>query len=86
MKKELKLECLDYYAMFIASRWFETIEDHINLELSSPKWKGNLSRFYYNPISIKSEFERELFSNLQTLHLYEFDDNEFHNDERIKKI
>ena len=71
--------------MFIASRWFETIEDYINLELSTPKWKGNLLRFYYNPIQINKEFERELFPKLETLYLYEYNDNEYKEDKRIKK-
>ena len=83
--KILKLGCLNYYSMFIASRWFETIEDYINLELSTPKWKGNLLRFYYNPISLNNEFERELFPKLETLYLYEYNDNEYKEDKRIKK-
>ena len=77
---------MDYYSMFIATRFFETIEDYINLELSHPKWKGNLLRFYYNPISLTNEFERNLFPKLQTLHIYDDKDPLFENDNKIKAM
>ena len=77
---------MDYYSMFIATRFFESIQDYINLELSHPKWKGNLLRFYYNPIRLTNEFERNLFSNIQTLHIYDDKDSLFENDKNIKFI
>ena len=76
---------IDHYSIFIASRWFKSIEDLINLELSCPKFLGNMKKYFYNPIPLKNELERNLFPNLQTLYLYNKEDNKFLNDDKIKK-
>ena len=52
----------------IASRWFENIEDFINLELGCPKFRMNMEKFHYNPIPINRS-TRHLFPNLETLYL-----------------
>ena len=65
--------------MFIASRHFETIDDFINLELSTSKYQGNMTKFHYNPISL-TPITREFFDHLQTLYWYTKDDNQFKED------
>ena len=64
---------LDLYTIFISSRWFESIEDFINLELTIPRMNGNMTKFHYNPISITKK-TREFFPYLQTLYLYDKSD------------
>jgi hypothetical protein len=38
---------LDYYTIFISSRYFKSIEDFINLELSTKKFNGNMTKFFF---------------------------------------
>ena len=75
---------LDHCTRFIASFYLETIEDHINLEICSPQCSGHFLRYYFNPLSLKNEKEREFFPNLQTYWRYKLDDPYFENDEKIK--
>ena len=60
---------LDLYCIFISSRYFEDINDYINLELSHPRFQGNLTKFFYNPISLTPQ-TFHFFPMLRTLHLY----------------
>ena len=83
IKRIFNVSTLDNYTTFIASRWFETIEDFINLELSTSKYQGNMTKFHYNPIPLTVK-TREFFDHLQTLYLYSDKDELFENDERIK--
>ncbi len=64
---------LDNYCLFIASRYFETLEDHINLTNVSKRCRGNMEKFHYNPISV-NERTVKFFPNVETLHLYNKDD------------
>ena len=82
IKRIFNIATLDNYTTFIASRHFESIDDFINLELSSSKWNGNMTKFFYNPISLTST-TREFFTHLQTLFIYSKEDNQFEEDKRI---
>lgn len=74
---------LNLYSVFIASRWFTSIDDYINLEMSSPRFYGNMEKFHYNPIPLNTK-TREFFSHLKTLYIYNRDkDEKFENDKRI---
>lgn len=73
---------LHNYAIFIASRWFKTIDDFINLETSSPRFLGNLEKYFYNPIPLNIK-TKALFPNLRTLYLYNPNDDKFEDDENI---
>ena len=64
-----KLYKLTTLAVNIASCYFETIQDFINLELGCPSYCLNLEKFYYNPISLNSK-TIELFKNIETFHIY----------------
>ena len=72
-KEELKLYKLDNYTIFLAAKYFETIEDFINLEMAVKRFRGTLEKFHYNPISLKSK-TLKFFPNVETLHLYETSD------------
>ena len=75
---------LTNYALFITSRWFETIEDYANVERGCKRFLGNTSKFFYNPIPL-TEQTREFFPNLQTLFIYNKEDNLFEEDKRIQR-
>ena len=75
---------LDLYCIFIASRHFETIEDHINLIKTTKRFQFNITKFHYNPISL-TKTTRKFFTHLQTLYLYNEEDDIFENDEQIIK-
>ena len=72
------------YHLMIASKYFETIDDFINLELATPKARGNMEKFHFNPIALDS-WSRQFFTSLETLHLYSEDDETFDEDEEIIK-
>lgn len=59
----------DSHSIMIVSKYFETIQDFINLEKCSKKYQGNMERFQYNPIPLTSE-ESKLFPNIKTYHIY----------------
>ena len=60
---------LDCQTIMIASRFFNSIDDFINLELCSKRFRLNTERFFYNPISL-TQSTIGLFPNIQTLHIY----------------
>ena len=72
------------YCLFLASQYYETIDDFTNLEISTTRAMNNLSKFHYNPIALTQQ-TLPLFSNLQTLYLYSENDNQFTEDEKIKQ-
>ena len=61
---------------------FESIDDHVNLLLSSSKFDKNMEKFLYNPVSI-NETTRSFFPNIQTLYIYSPSDLLFENDPKI---
>ena len=74
---------LDLYTAFIASRWFCTIDDFINLELCSSRFLGNMEKFHYNPIPLTKR-TRQFFTHLKTLYVYDKSTDElFLEDEKI---
>ena len=68
----------DNYCIFIASRHFETLQDHINLAMTTKRFRFTMERYYYNPIPITSKTAK-FFPNIETQHIYSKDD------EKIKK-
>ena len=72
-RTEMKLCQLDNYCIFIASKYLETIDDHINLIKVAKKLQYNMEKFHFNPISL-DETNAELFPNVETLHLYTKED------------
>ena len=84
IKRILNISTLDNYTTFISSRHFQSINDFINLELSTSKYNGNMTKFFYNPIPLTSE-TRKFFSHIQTLFVYSREDNQFENDTKIIK-
>ncbi|ELP94506.1 hypothetical protein EIN_209050 [Entamoeba invadens IP1] len=67
---------LDGYHIMIVSQYFSTIDDFINLELVCKKFRGNMAKFHYNPIPL-SLVTIEYFPNIETLHLWSNEDEEF---------
>ena len=65
---EKKLYELDNnYCLFLASKYFESIEDYKHLELSTTRALNNINKFHYNPIPLTEE-TRRYFDHLQTLY------------------
>ena len=84
IKKLFNISTMNQYSMFIASRYFDSIDDHINLILATTKFNENLSKFYYNPFPL-TETTRTFFPYLQTLYIYSEFDNLFDLDPYIMK-
>jgi len=74
--------CLDMYTLFIASRYFDSIEDHVNFVMSSRRLRSNMEMFFYNPVSL-NKTTREFFPNLKTLYIYSDKDETFDSDDKI---
>ena len=72
-RKKLKLVQLDNYCLFIASRYLETVEDHINLVFVSKRLEKNMEKFHYNPTSVNQK-TMTFFPNIETLHTYNRND------------
>ncbi|MBP3390154.1 MAG: hypothetical protein J6L58_00490, partial [Clostridia bacterium] len=63
-------------------KYFDSIDDHINLTYVCKRLKLNMTKFHFNPLPL-NEKTREYFPNLQTLYHYTKDDNLFEDDKRI---
>ena len=72
MKTTLQIEkpgqCHNY-SIFIASKYFDTLEDFFNLERAVKRFRGTLEKFHYNPISLTRK-TMHFFPNVETLYLY----------------
>ena len=72
-RSQMKLTQLDNYCLFIASRYFNTLEDHQNFTFVCKRLKRNMEKFHYNPISVNQK-SLQLFPYIQTLHCYTKED------------
>ena len=69
----------------VVSKYFNTIDDFINMELGIPKTKGNMEKFHFNPIAL-DEWSRKFFTSLETLHLCSEEDEKFESETFFKKV
>ena len=69
----------------IVSKYFESIDDFINLELGIPKARCNMEKFHFNPIAL-DQWSRQFFTSLETLHVYTKEDNTFPEETFYQKI
>ena len=60
-RNKMKLYELDNYCIFIASRYFSSIYDHINLTKVCKRLKYNMDKFHYNPIEVTDETVKFFF-------------------------
>ncbi|ELP90186.1 hypothetical protein EIN_481900 [Entamoeba invadens IP1] len=70
---------LSGYHVMIVSKYFVTINDFINLELVCKKFRGNMEKFHFNPIPLNCK-TLGYFSNIETLHLWNVNSENFGND------
>ena len=76
---------LEPYHLMIASKYFEEIDDFINLTFATKKARCNMERFHFNPISLDG-WSRQFFTSLETLHLYDREDKKFEEEKFFKRI
>ncbi|EDR25009.1 hypothetical protein EDI_329100 [Entamoeba dispar SAW760] len=76
---------LGHYATMIISMYFNDIKDFINLEIGVKRYRGNMERFHFNPISL-NKYSRKLFPNIETFHIYNKDDEIFKDGRIFKKV
>ncbi|ELP84356.1 hypothetical protein EIN_279160 [Entamoeba invadens IP1] len=69
---------LSGYHIMIVSKYFDDFRDFINLELVCKKFRGNMEKFHFNPISLNSK-TLGYFPNIETLHLWDEEDENFGN-------
>ena len=63
-------EKLDLRSIMIVSKYFDSIDDYINLAKTNKDY-NIIDNFKYNPISIRNENEKGVFKNIETSHIYE---------------
>ncbi|GAB1221128.1 hypothetical protein ENUP19_0065G0001 [Entamoeba nuttalli] len=74
---------IGYNEIMIVSKYFDDINDFINLEIGIKRFRGNMERFHFNPIPL-NQYSRRLFPNIETFHIYKEEDEIFE-DGRIFK-
>ncbi|BFU22366.1 leucine rich repeat protein bspa family [Entamoeba histolytica] len=67
---------IGYNEIMIVSKYFEDINDFINLEIGVKRFRGNMERFHFNPIPL-NQYSRKLFPNIETFHIYNKEDEIF---------
>ena len=70
--------------MMIVGKYFNTINDYINIEKCCREYNGLIEQFHFNPIPLRNKKEIELFKNLETYHYYSEKEINI-SDERIKQ-
>ncbi|BFU26177.1 leucine rich repeat protein, BspA family [Entamoeba histolytica] len=76
---------LGYNEIMIVSKYFEDINDFINLEIGIKRFQGNMERFHFNPIPL-NQHSRKLFPNIETFHIYNKEDEIFKEGRIIKYV
>ncbi|EDR23183.1 hypothetical protein, conserved [Entamoeba dispar SAW760] len=76
---------LGYNEIMITSKYFNDINDFINLEIGVKRFQGNIERFHFNPIPL-DYYSRKLFTNIETFHIYNEEDEIFNNGKIFKKV
>ncbi|ELP83976.1 leucine rich repeat containing protein BspA family protein, partial [Entamoeba invadens IP1] len=69
---------LDSYSLMIVTKYFDTIEDFINVEFVNKKFRFNLDKFHFNPIRLTKK-TLKYFSHIETLNVWSKDDEHFGN-------
>ncbi|GAB1221101.1 hypothetical protein ENUP19_0064G0004 [Entamoeba nuttalli] len=69
----------------IVSKYFNDINDFINLEIGIKRFQGNMERFHFNPIPL-NQYSRKLFPNIETFHIYNKEDEVFKDGRIIKYV
>ncbi|GAB1222424.1 hypothetical protein ENUP19_0108G0018 [Entamoeba nuttalli] len=76
---------IGYNEIMIVSKYFEDINDFINLEMGVKRFEGNMERFHFNPIPL-NQYSRKLFPNIETFHIYNKEDEIFDDGRIFKQI
>ncbi|EDR27107.1 hypothetical protein, conserved [Entamoeba dispar SAW760] len=76
---------IGYNEIMITSKYFNDINDFINLEIGVKRFQGNMERFHFNPIPL-DEYSRKLFPNIETFHIYKYNDKIFNDGKIFKKV
>lgn len=67
---------MDFQTMYLASQYFDSLDDHETLVISSKKWSKNMEKYFYNPVSVTPENAWQFYPNLRTLRIYNEEDLE----------
>ncbi|ELP85876.1 hypothetical protein EIN_163070 [Entamoeba invadens IP1] len=70
---------LDSFHGMVVSQYFSSLYDFIVFENVSKKFRGNTSKFHYNPLPLTTR-TLKYFENVETLHLYKESEENFGND------
>ncbi|EDR25008.1 hypothetical protein, conserved [Entamoeba dispar SAW760] len=76
---------LGYNEIMITSKYFNDINDFINLEIGVKRFQGNIERFHFNPIPL-NKYSRKLFPNIETFHIYNKKDEIFKDGRIFKQV
>ena len=69
----------DNYCIYLASQYFEQIDDYINLAFGCKRFKNNLDRYFYNPIPLTQQI-LSFFPFLRTQFIYDENDEILYDD------
>ncbi|GAB1219560.1 hypothetical protein ENUP19_0038G0032 [Entamoeba nuttalli] len=84
-RKNKERMMLGYNEIMIVSKYFNDINDFINLEIGIKRFQGNMERFHFNPIPL-NQYSRKLFPNIETFHIYNKEDEVFEDGRIIKYV
>ncbi|GAB1220196.1 hypothetical protein ENUP19_0049G0004 [Entamoeba nuttalli] len=76
---------IGYNEIMIVSKYFDDINDFINLEIGIKRFRGNMERFHFNPIPL-NQYSRRFFPNIETFHIYNEYDEIFEDGRIFKQI
>lgn len=74
LEKKMEIEeqplQLNPYCMFLVSKYFNSIDDYINVEKTCKGYRQTMEQFKYNPIPLATQKERDMFQGIEVYHIY----------------
>ena len=65
---------IDNFNMMVIGKYFEEVDDFMNTEIVNKEYEELTERYKYNPIPLNDKISREMFSGIETQHVYSEDD------------
>lgn len=77
---------IDDSHMMIVGKYFENVEDFMNVKMVNKKYRCITETYKYNPIPLNDERTRRMFSGIETQHLYSEEDNVWNDGEITRHV
>lgn len=65
---------IDNFNMMVVGKYFESVDDFMNVVMVNKKYRDMTAKYRYNPIKLNDEKSRKMFMMIETQHVYSEND------------